>query len=261
VQSLRRVWIGVALVAVVIVVAVVLLPRSVEWRKLVRRLSGEKTVAQRLKQYGPAARKRMAPAFREAGVKYPPVKVVMLVLKQEKRLELYASDGGKLRCVKTYPVLAASGHAGPKLREGDRQVPEGVYRIESLNPNSLWHLSLRLDYPNEFDRAIAAKDGRTKLGGDIMIHGYCVSIGCVAVGDQASEDLFVLAADVGKDNCKVVIAPRDFRVHAPGRVAAGLPAWTGELYKQVAREMRGLRQGEATGSPTTLHGRESGESF
>lgn len=235
---MRR-WVRIAVVLVLIgVAAVVLLPRSVEFRKLVRRFSGQKTVAQRLKQYGPAARNRMAPAFREAGVAYPPSKVVMLVLKQEKRVELYAANGKQeLRYVKAYPVLAASGHAGPKLREGDGQVPEGVYRVESLNPNSLWHLSLRLDYPNAFDRAMAAKDGRTKLGGDIMIHGYCVSIGCVAVGDEASEDLFVLAADAGRDCCKVVIAPRDFRVNPPGRIVVGMPEWTGALYGRVAREM------------------------
>ncbi len=238
-----RVGVVVVLIGVA---AVVVLPRSVEWRGLVRKFSKSQTVASRLEQYGPAARKRMAPAFRKAGVEYPPAKVVMLVLKQEKRLELYAADGGKLRYVKTYPVLAASGHAGPKLREGDRQVPEGVYRVESLNPNSLWHLSLRLNYPNEFDRAMAAKEGRTDLGGDIMIHGYCVSEGCVAVGDEASEDLFVLAADAGVRNIKVVIAPRDFRVNPPGRTGAGLPGWTDRLYKRVAREMEAV---QARGNP------------
>ena len=56
-----------------------------------------------------------------------------------------------------YPVLGASGVLGPKLKEGDRQVPEGVYRVPELNPNSDFHLSLRLDYPNEFDRAQGAR--------------------------------------------------------------------------------------------------------
>jgi hypothetical protein len=237
---LRR-WVRVAVVVVLTgVAAVVLLPRSVEWRKLVRKFSRPSTVAQRLTQYGPAARKRLAPAFRAAGVMYPPAKVVMLVLKQEKRLELYAAGGKReLRYIKTYPVLAASGHSGPKLREGDGQVPEGVYRVESLNPNSLWHLSLRLDYPNEFDRAMAAKDGRTKLGGDIMIHGYCVSIGCVAVGDEGSEDLFVLAADAGRECCMVVIAPRDLRTGSR-EIGRDMPVWTDRLYDSIAREMRGL---------------------
>lgn len=73
--------------------------------------------------------------------------------------------------IKSYPILAASGSIGPKLRESDMQVPEGVYQIESLNPNSQFHLSLRVNYPNEFDREQARIDGRAQLGGDIMIHG------------------------------------------------------------------------------------------
>ena len=78
---------------------------------------------------------------------------------------------------------------GPKLREGDRQVPEGVYTIANMNPNSISHLSLALSYPNDFDRARAAEDGRADntLGGSIMIHGGSGSIGCMAVGDEAAE--------------------------------------------------------------------------
>ena len=68
-----------------------------------------------------------------------------------------------------YPIRAASGALGPKLREGDRQVPEGVYDIESLNPNSRFHVALRVGYPNAFDRQMAGREGRTALGGDIMI--------------------------------------------------------------------------------------------
>src|SRR5690606_33287906 len=102
--------------------------------------------------------------------------------------------------VHQYPVLAASGQAGPKLREGDRQVPEGFYAIESLHPNSRFHLALRVNYPNQSDRQRAAEDGRTNLGGDIMIHGSNASVGCLAMGDPAAEDLFVLVADVGIQN-------------------------------------------------------------
>jgi murein L,D-transpeptidase YafK len=65
----------------------------------------------------------------------------------------------------------ASGGLGPKLGAGDRQGPERIYAIESLNPNSLFHLSMRLNYPNEFDQMRAKQDGRSDLGGDIMIHG------------------------------------------------------------------------------------------
>ncbi|MFN2508264.1 MAG: hypothetical protein ABR589_05780, partial [Chthoniobacterales bacterium] len=88
---------------------------------------------------------------------------------------------------------------------------EGIYRVEGLNPNSRFHLSLRLDYPNGFDRARALAEGRTKLGGQIMIHGDIVSKGCFAMGDPASEDLFVLAALTGIANVRVILTPVDFR--------------------------------------------------
>ncbi|RYF37241.1 MAG: hypothetical protein EOO38_26635, partial [Cytophagaceae bacterium] len=129
-------------------------------------------------------------------VQYPPRQVVLVFLKSEKTLSLFAAGAaGQPKAVKTYPVLAASGKPGPKLRDGDRQVPEGIYRIESLNPNSAYHLSLRLNYPNEDDLRYARLDRRTNLGGDIMIHGKRASIGCLAIGDESIEEIFTLAAD------------------------------------------------------------------
>jgi len=116
-------------------------------------------------------------------------------------------------------------------------VPEGIYRVKWLNPNSRFHLSMRLDYPNEFDRARATKDGRGNLGGDIMIHGGEMSCGCLAVGDEASEDLFVLAADVGVQNIKVILSPVDFRVRDLPPNMCRLPRWTKGLYKQVKGEL------------------------
>jgi len=158
---------------------------------------------------------------------------VLLALKAENVLEVYAPDrAGTQRFIRSYPVLAASGYLGPKLRMGDQQVPEGLYRVELLNPNSRFHLSLRLDYPNAFDRRMARADGRTRLGGDIMIHGNAVSIGCLAMGDRAAEDLFVLAADTGIRRIDVVIAPVDLRVReAPS--GGSLPAWVPRLYEQI----------------------------
>ena len=70
-----------------------------------------------------------------------------------------------------------------KLKEGDGQVPEGIYHIDSLNPNSMFHLSIRLDYPNSFDKQQGKIDGRKELGSDIMIHGNTCSSGCLAIGD------------------------------------------------------------------------------
>jgi murein L,D-transpeptidase YafK len=90
---------------------------------------------------------------------------------------------------KSYPIVAWSGALGPKLKEGDRQAPEGFYPItvEQLNPYSNYHLAMNTGYPNEYDRSL----GRT--GGEIMIHGGSESAGCYVMGDQQVEELYVLA--------------------------------------------------------------------
>lgn len=194
------------------------------------------TVADRVAQYGFAVRERLEPAFARSGIPYPPDSLVIVVLKQEKRLELYAGNGGAFKRIKSYPILAASGGLGPKLKEGDSQVPEGIYRIESLNPNSLYHLALRVNYPNESDREQARAEGRTRLGGDIMIHGNRVSIGCVAIGDEAAEELFVLAAKTGLANIRAILSPVDFR-RAPAPSTRGLPSWTPALHARIRGEL------------------------
>jgi murein L,D-transpeptidase YafK len=191
------------------------------------------TVADRLAQYGAEARHRLQPIFARARVPYPPAQLTLVGLKQEERLDVYAGGrAGSLTFLHSYPILAESGGPGPKLRVGDGQVPEGLYRIELLNPNSLYHLSLRVSYPNAFDRRMARADGRNELGGDIMIHGDQVSIGCLAMGNPAAEELFVLAADTGLAHVDVILAPNDLRSHPPPAVA-GLPPWTPALYRQI----------------------------
>jgi murein L,D-transpeptidase YafK len=201
------------------------------------------SISERLVEYGPAARARLTPHFQRAGVVYPPKELCFVGLKEERRLELYAaSDTNALRFVHAYRILAASGGVGPKLREGDKQVPEGFYRIESLNPNSRYHLSLRINYPNQFDRKQARRDGRTQLGGDIMIHGSSVSIGCLAMGDEAAEDLFVLAADTGLKQIRVLLSPVDFRRRGLPKDAELLPSWVTVLHQQLATELKRLHR-------------------
>lgn len=206
-----------------------------------RRTAGRATVTERVKQYGETARLRLQPHFAKAGLDYPPKQLLLLGLKAERELQVYAAGAnGAFRFVRKYTVLAASGVLGPKLQEGDGQVPEGIYRIESLNPNSLFHLSLRIGYPNDFDREQARKEGRTRLGGDIMIHGSSASIGCLAMGDEAAEDLFVLAADSGLKNISVVLSPVDFRLGKTVPPAAKLPPWTGQLYAEIESRLQRL---------------------
>ena len=208
-----------------------------------RTMTGDKTVSDRLTEFGNVVHARLEPRFREIGVAYPPRKLVLVGLKQERRLEIWVSDGSHdFRYLKTYPILAASGISGPKLKEGDRQVPEGLYKIESLNPNSRFHLALRVNYPNDFDKEHARSDGRTNLGGDIMIHGGAASIGCLAMGDPAAEDLFVLAAETGIKNISVILSPVDFRVRDLPSNSPPSPNWTPELYGEIKKALVPLKR-------------------
>jgi L,D-transpeptidase catalytic domain len=188
-----------------------------------------------LRRIGPAAEARLRPYLRRAGVRLPPDHVWLIVLKEEREVELWASSDDRRRFVRRYRILAASGGPGPKLREWDEQVPEGIYSVLWLQPHSSYYLSMKLDYPNAFDRAMARRDGRTNLGGDIFIHGRADSIGCVAVGDLAIEELFDLAGRVGPAAVTVVIAPRDLRVK-PAPSSVSVP-WAGKLYARLRAAM------------------------
>lgn len=177
----------------------------------------------------------LAASFRAAGAIYPPREVLLLAFKKERLLELWARDDAGFRRIKSYPVLGASGGPGPKLREGDRQVPEGVYPITGLNPASAYYLALALGYPNDFDREMAARDGRSALGGDIHIHGGDFSTGCLAIGDAAIEELFLLAWRTGTKGMRVIIAPHT--TPAPFVPPPHSPSWTVELYRRIRAEI------------------------
>jgi hypothetical protein len=200
---------------------------------LLQIVRGPRTVADVVAKYGPAARARLAPHFARAKVAYPPKEIAILVLKNERRTAVWVRGANGWKFLRNYPILAASGHAGPKLRQGDYQVPEGVYRIAHLNPASSYHLSMKVSYPNAFDLRMAQRDGRKNLGGDIFIHGKDVSIGCVALGDTAIEELFTMVAQTGHDKVRVIIAPNDLRVGGP-LIHESAPMWVRDLYQTVA---------------------------
>lgn len=196
-----------------------------------------KSVEDRVQEFGQIVGDRLMRQFKAAGVEYPPTRLTFIGIKQDRVLEVRAvvrDEESRLIC--RYPILAASGGLGPKLREGDRQVPEGIYRVRELNPNSVFHLSIWLDYPNEFDWARAGEEGRVEPGSEIMIHGGEQSAGCLAVGDGAAEDLFVLAARVGIENVTVILTPVDFRRQSFAPLD-GTPRWTAELYDRIAEEL------------------------
>ena len=202
------------------------------WIPVYLKIIGKRTVAEVVEEYGPRATERVMPHFRAAGVTYPSEKLILLGLKKEKQLEVWAEIAGQIVFIHSYSIQAASGILGPKLREGDRQVPEGFYRIISLNPNSSYHLSMELNYPNAFDQQHANEEGRDRLGGDIFIHGKAASIGCLAMGDPAIEELFVMVEKVGRSNVSVIITPRDPR-QIPLQANSTDPAWTADLYKKI----------------------------
>jgi hypothetical protein len=204
--------------------------------RIARDVKGTRTRTAVLADIGPRRRPVLESAARERGIPYPPPSLTLVAYKNESVLEVWARAASGWTLYRTYPVLAASGGPGPKLREGDRQVPEGVYRLTHLNPASSYHLSIRVDYPNAFDRARGAEDGRTSLGGDIYIHGKAVSIGCLAIGDDNIEELFTLMADSGLANARIILAPaRNLSVPADA------PRWTNDLYRIIETERATLR--------------------
>ncbi|MBU6454401.1 MAG: hypothetical protein KGS72_21715 [Cyanobacteria bacterium REEB67] len=143
-----------------------------------------------------------------------------------------------------YPILGASGHLGPKLREGDNQVPEGLYRLV-LEPNTPYHAALRLNYPNSEDVARAKADGRSNPGSDILIHGTEGSVGCIAVGNAASEDLFVLAYDTRSKNLPLIVAPVDLTREPAPPAQSTDPAWLPELYVELKAALAELTDGQS----------------
>lgn len=206
------------------------------WYPYVVAATGPRTHEQVVARLGPTHRAGLRAAAAAIGSAYPPKRLRLVGLKEEKRLEVWAEAGGGWRLLRSYAVLAASGGPGPKLRQGDLQVPEGLYRLTVFNPNSSYHLSVRVDYPNQDDRAAAAAEGRTNLGGDIYIHGKAVSIGCLALGDPAIEELYLLLADTGLPKTRLVLSPR-----AEPKAPAGAPTWLNALYARIDAELRATR--------------------
>ncbi len=195
------------------------------------------TVESQIELYGAAARSRWAPIFASHHIQYPPEKVEFVAIKASKQLEVYVADAdAHYQYVVTYPILGTSGTPGPKLREGDRQIPEGIYSL-TLEPNTPYHVALRLNYPNKSDLARAQADGRAQPGSDILIHGTTGSIGCLAMGNPASEDLFVLVHDAHDQNTELIIAPVDLRTEPAPTAQPTDPVWLKTLYGEIKSAM------------------------
>ncbi|MBU1668051.1 hypothetical protein KKC13_06495 [bacterium] len=166
-----------------------------------------------------------------------PKQLTLIGLKNEQILEVWGELNGKQAHIESYQFTAFSGQLGPKFKEGDRQIPEGIYGISYLNPNSKFHLSMRVNYPNDFDKKMARLEKRTNLGSDIMIHGSDKTIGCVPIGDDAIEELYFLAQKVGIKNIKVILSPVDFRT-TKVKIKNDNHPWLKELYANITKEMQ-----------------------
>ena len=135
--------------------------------------------------------------------------LLIVAYKDDDELELYAKEKQNEIYTKilSYNICARSGKLGPKRRYGDYQVPEGFYHIDRFNPASSYYLSLGINYPNPSDRK---KSNFSNLGGDIFIHGSCVTIGCLPMTDEKIKELYLYAVHAknnGQDKIPVYIFP------------------------------------------------------
>ncbi len=150
--------------------------------------------------------------FESKGLQWPAKYVYIRSFKYDSQLEVWVKNNVKepFRLFKTYKICAMAGSLGPKRMQGDYQVPEGFYYINEFNPNSAYYLSLGLNYPNASDRMLSDS---LAPGGDIYIHGSCVTEGCIPINNDQIEDLYVItsyARAMGQEYIPVHIFPVQF---------------------------------------------------
>ncbi|MEO7264193.1 MAG: hypothetical protein ABIW38_04735 [Ferruginibacter sp.] len=152
--------------------------------------------------------------FEKQNLTWPPQAMYIRSFKFDRQLEVWVKGDAKetFKLFKTYKVCMQSGTMGPKRFEGDYQVPEGFYCINEFKPNSNYHLSLGLNYPNASDRILSDS---VRPGNNIYIHGNCVSTGCIPITDVPMEELFIIASSVknqGQDFIPVHVFPVRYNV-------------------------------------------------
>ncbi len=192
------------------------------------------TVQKAIATYGPSAREVLRERCKAAGISYPPKRLTLIGLKQEKLLFLFGGDN-QMKLIGSFPLVSYSGTLGPKLKQGDLQIPEGIYRITGLESYNM--LALSVNYPNQQDRLNAVADHRTKLGSDILVHGGSLSTGCLVVSNEDMEQVFVAVNDVGCTNTSLIVAPCDLRKTKPAIDLSKQPKWVPDLYKSIRERM------------------------
>jgi len=152
--------------------------------------------------------------FEAKKLTWPAKYIYIRSFKYDSQLEVWVKNEVQkpFKLFKTYKVCALAGTLGPKRMEGDYQVPEGFYYINVFNPKSNYYLSLGINYPNASDKILSDS---IRPGGDIYIHGSCVTVGCIPIRDEQIDELYILAAhakDQGQDFIPVHILPVRFSV-------------------------------------------------
>ena len=207
---------------------------------MINRLKGNETVESRIDQVQENVWNRLEKNLDLAGYKMDyPKEIILVAFKEERSFQVYSKDYTGIKLIKEYPFTAFSGELGPKLKEGDKQIPEGIYNVEYLNPNSAYYLSIKVNYPNEFDKSKTELTNVSDMGGDIFIHGKSATIGCIPIGDEAIEEVFLLTQKAINNNVKVIISPRDFRVNSNYPKINGID-WENELYEIINTELKTL---------------------
>jgi murein L,D-transpeptidase YafK len=147
--------------------------------------------------------------FESKGLSFSGFNMFLRAFKKEQTLEVWIQEKGKAKFVllHTYKFCATSGVLGPKRKEGDLQIPEGIYYVKHFNPQSNFYLSLGINYPNASDKRLG---DASKPGSSIYIHGNCVTVGCIPITDANIKELYVLAVEArnnGQQKIPVHIFP------------------------------------------------------
>ena len=207
---------------------------------VINKVKAKETVESRIENIHENVWNRLENDLALAGYKMDyPKEIILAAFKEEKILQVFSKDFSGIKLIKEYPFTAFSGQLGPKLKEGDKQIPEGIYKVEYLNPNSSYYLSIKVSYPNEFDKSKTAFADVSEMGGDIFIHGKSVTIGCIPIGDEAIEEVFLLTQKAMNNDIKVIISPRDFRVNPEFPNIENID-WENELYEIIKSELKTL---------------------
>ena len=194
------------------------------------------TVESKMADVEPAVLKRIP-------IKKMPTELKILVLKQEKQVELWGKfTDGTWKKLSFYAILAIAPQPGPKTRNDDKKTPEGIYDVKSINLNSPLYMTINLDFPSEADIMIAKQEGRDvkAMNKEFMLHGIAFSKDNVTLPNAALDDMFYMLTKVGLKNAKILIAPFDFRKE--GLPETAVTDWAMERYKQMNDEMKPLKE-------------------